>query len=166
MVVGLIQILSGLSSIFIGREELVPNDVDLLSLLVDQGACLVDDAVNIHEVVGNSADLLVAFPHDLLLELVGESQVVLVMIAMVGSDRGIGLFRAKSVPGRPLLMFLMVADSLEGGYLGLPALTGTTGRRHFLVDVGMHEYIFPPILLYSKLLLNCAYFPGGIGVQI
>ena len=122
--------------------------------------------MNIHEVVGNSADLLVAFPHDLLLELVGESQVVLVMIAMVGSDRGIGLFRAKSVPGRPLLMFLMVADSLEGGYLRLPALTGTTGRRHFLVDVGMHEYIFPPILLYSKLLLNCAYFPGGIGVQI
>ena len=175
LLVGFNHVVSGCIGIFVGLEEFLPDDIQLLPLIVHHRPCFLDYAVHVEQGSGNIVDLVVSLLHYFVLELIGEAEgflPVVLAVAALGFGGRFGVFVVgEAVPGRPVLVGLAGAVVANGLKIGSYVIAGVDGGDvdillHLLVEFCIDEKIFSAIFLDSELLFDCANFTGGVGVEV
>ena len=139
LLVGFYHVVSGCIGIFVGLEEFLPDNIQLLPLLVHHRPCFLDYAVNIEQGPGNIVDLVVSLFHYFVLEFVWKAEgflPVMLAVATLSFCGRLGVFVVGgAAPGRPVLVglaWVVVANWLE---IGSYVITGVDGGD---VDILLH----------------------------
>ena len=159
-----------LFGVSVGLEQILADDVQFLALLEGQVAGLLHYVMHVHQICGDVAYLLIALSHYSVLQFEIDSHFVVILLIL---HTLLSLFcdwllqsllnSTAVLPCTPPC--ILNSHRRKRGHLGI-LRSPITNPIIFLLCLNRMKQLLPAVSLYSELLLDGAYFAGGVGIEV